>query len=595
MDDCGVPDDCKGMGPEVTALVRGELSPAEEVPVRAHLASCPACAALEGDLRRILAAAAARPSPVPDDASRERLAAALDVAWDEADAADRARGPVVRLLENAGRRYADSRKFRFLVYSLGAHAAAAVVLAVWLSVSAYSPLRGPAGSPLNEREGSIDIASSQPLPPVDQYDPLEAPEPPPPARSGPDRSGPDRSGMEGRWPLEVPAEVTWLNSGTTSGARDPEPYPETHADLSATFRMYPGEEMRAFAAPRFRRDLRERRMALAYGPVEGPRAALTVERGARYLAAAQDPDGTWASGRPGDPRAQLDRFRGGVTGMSVLALLGDGRTAMRPGPFASNVKAGVTALVRSQDRSSGLLGGFARGAADDRPLCNHGPALSALAEEFGVDYGLLPAETREELARVVGRALKATLSSQLPDGSFGYAPGARQGDSSVTLLQVEAMEAARRAGFEVDAGALQRAGRWLAARLGTDGKLGYREAGDRARDATLTAEALLFAKDLGIGEDARERMLRAVLAEARAAGALEGRVLFRTALLEVLARSGDPEARAFAPDAVRASINAQGAPGSIPAGQDRYAAAAGDNLATARSVRALTAPYRASW
>ncbi len=568
-------DDCEVMGPEVTALVRGELSSAEEAPVRAHLASCPACSALEADLRRILAAAAARPSPVPDEAALYRLAGALDAAWDEADAADRARGPVVRLLEHAGRRYAESRKFRFLVYSLGAHAAAAVALAVWMSL--------PSGSPLREREGTIEFAATQPLLPVDPYDPLEAPAPPLPARSG----GGERS------PIEIPGEVAWLNPGTAPGGAGPEPYAESHVDLSASFRLYPGEAMREFSAPRFRRDLREKRMDLAYGPAEGPRAALTVERGVRYLAAAQEKDGTWASGRPGDPKSQLDRFRGGTTALSLLALLGDGRTAMRPGPYASVVKSAVTALVGSQDPATGLLGGFVRGPANDRPLCNHGPALAALAEEYGVDFGLLPAETREELARVIAMAVKATQESQREDGSFGYAKGARQGDSSVTLLQVEALESARRAGFEVDAGRLQKAGRWLAARLGADGRLGYREAGDRARDATLTAEALLFAKDLGIGDDAQGRMLRAVLDEARRGG-LEDRVLFRTALLEVLARSGDADARALAPAAARASIEAQGSPGSIPAGQDRYAAAAGDNLATARSLRALTAPYRAS-
>lgn len=582
----GAPDDCAAMGSEVTALVRGELSPAEEAPVRAHLASCPACSALAEDVRRIRAAAAARPSPVPDAASRARLAAVLDRAMEEAEAADRARGPVLRLLDRAGRRYAESRRFRFLVYSLGAHAAAAVVLGVWLSL--------PSGGARPPEEGTLEVATSTPLPPPYDYDPLESrgPQPPLHPRAGLDygQDGPRSRGGA----LEFPLDRPWPRSGAVAAGGGGDGFSETNVDLASTFHMYPSEVMRSFSAPRFRRDLREKRMESAYGPVEGPRAALTVQRGIGYLASAQDPDGTWASGRPGDPKVQRDRFRGGVTGMAVLALLGDGRTAMRPGPFALTVKAGVQALVDSQDPSSGLLGGFARGPANDRPLCNHGPALAALAEEYGVDFGLLPAGTREALARVVGNALQATLSSQLPDGSFGYAPGARQGDSSVTLLQVQALESARRAGFEVPAVALEKAGRWLAARLAADGRLGYREAGDRARDATLTAEALLFAKDLGIDDTMRERMLRAVLAEA-GEGSLDGRVLFRTALLEVLARSGDPEARAFAPKAARASIDAQGAPGSFAAGQDRYAAAAGDNLATARSLRALTAPYRAAW
>ncbi len=572
------------MGPEVTALVRGELSPAEEGPVRAHLASCAACSALAADLGRIRAAAAARTAPVPDAAARARVATALDVAWEEAEAAECARGPVARILDIAGRRYAESRRFRFLVYSLGAHAAAAVFLSVWLSVD-----RGarPAGTEDGERQ-PIEIARTDPLPPVEPYDPLEAPPTPPPARAG-----------GSRLVVDGAADVNWMGGGAAaSGGPASTRFDDSPADLAAALPhqglLYPCEEMRAFSAPRFRRELREKRLSLAYGPVEGARAALSVERGARWLAMAQQADGTWESGRPGDPRVQRDRFRGGVTGMSLLALLGDGRTAMRPGPFARSVRTGVEALVRSQDPASGLLGTFARGPADDRPLCNHGPALSALAEEYGVDYGLLPAGTRDQLRAVVAKAVKATLDAQLPDGSFGYARGARQGDASVTLLQVEALQAARRAGFEVDVDALRRAGRWLAGRLGPDGRLGYREAGDRAADATLTAEALSFATDLGLDRDARDRMLRVVLAEARA-GNLEDRVLFRTALLEALARTGDPEARALAPDVARASIDAQGAPGTVPSGRDRYAAAGGDSLATARTLRALTAPYRAGW
>ena len=203
--------------------------------------------------------------------------------------------------------------------------------------------------------------------------------------------------------------------------------------------------------------------------------------------------------------------------------------------------------------------------------------------------GRLRPETREELARVVARAVKATLAAQLPDGSFGYVPNARAGDTSVTLLQVAALESARRAGFAVPAAAMQSAGAYLEARVGPDGRLGYVKAGDRATDATLTAEALPLAKALGISEDVRARMRKAVLDEA-ATAASEERILFRTALLRIL--PGDAEAATRGPVAARAALSFQGPAGAFSSEPDRYARAAGDVLATARTLRALTAPYR---
>ncbi len=87
----------------------------------------------------------------------------------------------------------------------------------------------------------------------------------------------------------------------------------------------------------------------------------------------------------------------------------------------------------------------------------------------------------------------------------------------------------------------------------------------------------------------RERMTGAVLAEARGAD-LAGRVLFRSALLE--AAAADPAGLPLGPEAARAALDVQTLPGSFLSAADRYARPAGDALATARTLRALTAPYR---
>ncbi len=567
---------CRDLEPEVVALARGELPPAEAAPLRAHLEGCSSCASLHADTLRVRAAAAARPAPVPGEASRARLRAVLDAAWEESLAEEeaeadrrRSRGPVLRLLDHAGRRYAESRAVRFLTFSVAIHAAAAVALTVHL-------VGGGGGS--GDRRPLIEVSGTFELPPPYPEDPFTAPPVP-------------EGGIAEGTPLPWIPDAGWPVPGSSFPGAEPTPVLQDPLDFSAAQRLYPNGEFSAFATARFRSDLRTRGLARAWGAEEATAVGRAVERSLAFLAGTQESDGTWPSGRPGDPKPQRDRFRGGVTGICVGAFLADGRTALREGTYSSVVRDAVNALAGSQDRRTGLLGAFAAGPANDRPLVNHGPALGALAEAYGLDWRFLREETRRDLAAVILRGIAASLAAQREDGSFGYAPGARSGDASVTLLQIEALEAARLAGFEVGRAALDRAAAWIASRIGPDGRLGYRVAGDRGADATLTAEALTLDRVLRLPPEVRDRMLAEVLREAAAAD-LGDRVLFRSAVLETLAPRDAAEPGNPAGAVVRATLRSQSPSGAFGTRKDTWSLAAGDALGTARTVRALTAPWR---
>ena len=74
----------------------------------------------------------------------------------------------------------------------------------------------------------------------------------------------------------------------------------------------------------------------------------------------------------------------GVTGLALLAFLGDGST-MRAGPYRKNIKKGI-GWLRSQQQENGLFGG---NASHDF-IYDHAIAAYAMCEAYGLsDYKLL--------------------------------------------------------------------------------------------------------------------------------------------------------------------------------------------------------------
>lgn len=280
---------CRDLEPEVVALARGELPPAEAAPLRAHVEGCSSCASLHADTLRVRAAAAARPAPVPGEASRARLRAVLDAAWEESLAEEeaeaarrRSRGPVLRLLDHAGRRYAESRAVRFLTFSVAIHAAAAVALTVHL-------VGGGGGS--GDRRPLIEVSGTLELPPPYPEDPFTAPPVP-------------EGGIAEGTPLPWIPDAGWPVPGSSFPGAEPTPVLQDPLDFSAAQRLYPNGEFSAFATARFRSDLRTRGLARAWGAEEATAVGRAVERSLAFLAGTQESDGTWPSGRPGDPGVQ---------------------------------------------------------------------------------------------------------------------------------------------------------------------------------------------------------------------------------------------------------------------------------------------------
>ena len=155
-----------------------------------------------------------------------------------------------------------------------------------------------------------------------------------------------------------------------------------------------------------------------------------------------------------------------LTSMATLAIMSSGNTPRR-GPYAENVQQAVRWILGHQVR----VGTYRHAFWDEKngysDIHNHGYALLALTQAYG--------ESGQELDLRMGRAIRlgirASVESQHPNGGFGYfirqhvPPSSREmyrGDeASTTISQIQALRGARNAGFEIPAGMIEKAERYI--------------------------------------------------------------------------------------------------------------------------------------
>lgn len=213
-----------------------------------------------------------------------------------------------------------------------------------------------------------------------------------------------------------------------------------------------------------------------------------VDAALRFLSKSQSADGSWSPRRSGGGR---DRLTLGVrrpgagsgattalTGLSLLALLGDGNTH-HDGDYADNVFRGLAYLIRTQTPDGDLSGNASLYAS----TYSHGMAALAMCEAAAItgDASAMACATR---------AVRFTTGRQHPiTGGWRYIAG-DPGDLSQLGWQAMVIDAGSRAGIDVGAAPVQRIERFLdsVARGRHRGLACYRNG--ESVSATMTAEAL---------------------------------------------------------------------------------------------------------
>ncbi len=188
------------------------------------------------------------------------------------------------------------------------------------------------------------------------------------------------------------------------------------------------------------------RLAPAFGPEITPEAERAIERGLRFLARQQHPQGYWIEviGRKVN-----EEYRGhpgrnvGVTALACMAFLANG-SLPGSGPYGENIERGLEWLMDQVNPDDGFV------RADGSRMYEHAFATLFFAEVYG--------HTRDErLRRKLELAVDCIVQSQNAQGGWRYIPGAPDSDMSIVVTCVMALRAARNVGIYVPRETIERA------------------------------------------------------------------------------------------------------------------------------------------
>jgi hypothetical protein len=175
-----------------------------------------------------------------------------------------------------------------------------------------------------------------------------------------------------------------------------------------------------------------------------------VERGLAWLAAKQNPNGSWTN-RVGyklyDDYFGEDNDSVDVTAIAGMAFLAGGHVPGR-GKYGGSIKRAVEwLLTKVRDEDGYISHGGSR-------MYSHAFATLFLAEVYGM--------TRQDAIKPkLKRAIDLIVNSQNKEGGWRYQPIPVDADLSVTVSTLQALRAARNVGISVPLDTIQKATRYV--------------------------------------------------------------------------------------------------------------------------------------
>lgn len=194
----------------------------------------------------------------------------------------------------------------------------------------------------------------------------------------------------------------------------------------------------------------------------------------RWLKSVQEPDGSWSCSKWGGEKDVPANM--GVTGLALLAFLGNGCTDREPQEFAPTVRKAIDNLMNVQS-PDGSFGSQYAGSENElvARFYAHGICTLAMCEAYAMMQNPKFKATAE-------KALRFTFAVQNPNGGFGYngqLDGRGGGDSnttdvSVTAFQIQSLKAARTGKLEIPPEVIARIESYLRTIVNSDSSTSYR-------------------------------------------------------------------------------------------------------------------------
>ncbi|MFM9197194.1 MAG: hypothetical protein ACKOWG_15910 [Planctomycetia bacterium] len=163
-----------------------------------------------------------------------------------------------------------------------------------------------------------------------------------------------------------------------------------------------------------------------------PESQAAVDRGLRWLAANQGPEGNWGSNDLG------------LVAVGGLAFLSAGHMP-GIGEHGQACERALTYVVKNA-RPSGLL----NIAGAQRDMYNHGLSTFVLGQAYG-----MTGDAR--IGKALNRALKLIAATQGPGGGWTYQAVPQDGDLSLSVMQAKALRSAVDSGFEIPPSVIEKA------------------------------------------------------------------------------------------------------------------------------------------
>lgn len=219
--------------------------------------------------------------------------------------------------------------------------------------------------------------------------------------------------------------------------------------------------------------------AVHYGQRVPASVRLITERGLRYLAASQRPNGMWEGRRDAGP---------GQVAICVMAFLASGEDP-NFGPYAKNIRRSLRYIVMRQDPSFGYIG---------NTMYHHGFATLCLSEAYGVVHDDLlwkgttvPKSQRRSLGKALTLAVRCSVTAQKSNAfnAWRYSPTANDADTTVSGTVFMGLLGARNAGIEIPAISLDKTISYFNMLTAKDGRVLY-QSGRRNPGSMLTRSSI---------------------------------------------------------------------------------------------------------